>query len=149
MDSISPIPPRCQGILVIDDEKDIRESLQQLFELEGFPVRIAANGQEGLAQLNASSGPQLVFLDLMMPVMDGWAFAEALEAADPRAENPVVVISAFAEKGRAIRARAVIKKPLDVDLMVEWAERLVERGHGDPWAHSATIGERGTRGPGL
>jgi CheY-like chemotaxis protein len=61
-------------ILIIEDEPDLRETLKELFQLEGFKVLTASNGQEGLKALRESGKPCLIFLDLMMPIMSGWEF---------------------------------------------------------------------------
>ena len=68
-------------ILVVEDEKESRDTLQELLEFEGYAVKTAVNGQEALATLNAS-GDQIciVLLDLFMPVMDGWQVIDQLRA---------------------------------------------------------------------
>ncbi|MBF5046270.1 response regulator [Aggregicoccus sp. 17bor-14] len=82
-------------VLVVDDDADLRQAVCELLEDEGYRVQTAQHGAAALALLRASSTlPQLILLDLMMPVMDGWQFREA-QAADPRlARIPVVVLTA-------------------------------------------------------
>src|SRR5476651_1166296 len=80
-------------ILVVDDDVPIREALTQLLTLEGYVVLTAGNGQEGLDILR-SSRPDLILLDLRMPIMDGWEFKEAKDADPTFASIPVFVFSA-------------------------------------------------------
>ncbi|MBV9173586.1 MAG: response regulator, partial [Chloroflexi bacterium] len=60
-------------VLVVDDEPVIREVVAEALEFEGYAVETATNGAEALAKVRAHA-PQAIVLDLMMPVMDGWAF---------------------------------------------------------------------------
>jgi CheY-like chemotaxis protein len=85
-------------------------------QLDGHSVLTAANGREALARLDTGVRPCLILLDLMMPVMDGWTFRDALER-DPRLRTvPVVVISAAGgEMMRRVRAEAYVSKPVDID----------------------------------
>ena len=79
-------------ILIIDDEKDIGESIAAHFIEEGFTADVALNGQEGLEKFHAGK-PDLIILDIFMPVMDGMAFLTALrEEEEERRERAVPVI---------------------------------------------------------
>ncbi len=109
-------------VLVVEDDPDIRDSIRELLESEGLTVSVAANGQEALAHLNETGPlPDLVLLDLMMPVMDGFAF-RARQRADPRlARIPVVVLSANPKldaRHDLLDARAYLTKPCDIDLLL-------------------------------
>ena len=64
----------CSGILIVDDDPDIRDSLKEVLEDEGYEVNGVANGREALDYLRKSPRPCVILLDLMMPVMDGWQF---------------------------------------------------------------------------
>ena len=67
----------CRPILLVEDDPDIRAMIAQLLELEGYRVRVSANGVDGLQILRGLEGeerPGLILLDLMMPVMNGWQF---------------------------------------------------------------------------
>ena len=81
-----------QEVLVVDDDPDICLILQDVLEAEGCMVIVAHNGQEALRVLEQRR-PDVIVLDLMMPVMDGWEFAARLQQA-PRWSIPVVVVSA-------------------------------------------------------
>ena len=81
-------------ILIVEDDPDTREMLERFLQLEGFEVRTAANGQIALQALQADSALNVILLDLMMPVMNGWQFRQA-QAMDPKLSRiPVVVVSA-------------------------------------------------------
>lgn len=110
-------------ILVVDDDPEILAMLRDFLEGEGLSVRTAGNGEEALSALDEIS-PSLILLDMRMPVLDGWGFAERLRARP--ASYPVVVMTA-AESARAwaeeIGATGYIAKPFDVDLLLQTIER--------------------------
>jgi len=117
-----------QTLLVVDDDLDIRDALQDAFELEGYSVLVAADGLEALAHLRREgSRPQLILLDLMMPRMDGFAFREALRHDLALADIPVVVASADLHLESAARALGVagcLRKPLDLRELLSTVRRL-------------------------
>jgi CheY-like chemotaxis protein len=111
----------CKHILVIEDDTDLRETLKDLLEMEGFNVVTASNGWEGLRQIEQNGQPCLILLDLMMPMMNGWEFLEALrrEKEAPLAQTPVAVVSAaadIADVGRDYGC-SVLKKPVSLERM--------------------------------
>jgi CheY-like chemotaxis protein len=81
-------------ILVVDDDFDHREAVRDTLENEGYLVRTAANGRDALYQLLGGPLPDLILLDLLMPVMDGSAFMAELKLRPELAAIPVVAISA-------------------------------------------------------
>jgi CheY-like chemotaxis protein len=102
--------------LVIEDDQDIRDTLADVLQGEGYEVVLASNGSEGLNVLRDGRGaPCCVLLDLMMPIMDGWQFLEALRA-DARLECLNVVVMTGA-RGACDPAGAVrcLRKPVSVD----------------------------------
>jgi two-component system nitrogen regulation response regulator NtrX len=104
-------------ILVIDDEAGIRQALGQLLEYEGFEVKTASGGAEGITQYD-SFRPQLVFLDVKMAGLDGLEVLKRLRQADPTAT--VVMISGHATIQTAVEATQlgaydILEKPLDTD----------------------------------
>jgi len=102
-------------ILVIDDEKGIRDSLQLVLEYEGYPVLKAATGQDGLDVVEANE-PHVILLDVKMPGIDGM---EVLEQLDPLESGRVVImISGHADIATAVEATRMgafdfLEKPLD------------------------------------
>jgi CheY-like chemotaxis protein len=114
-------------ILVVDDDPEIVAMLRDFLEGEGLVVRTAANGAEALAMLEEVA-PALILLDMRMPVLDGWAFAE--ECRERRLAYPIVVMTA-AESARRwaeeIGATGYIAKPFDVNELLETIERHRQR----------------------
>jgi CheY-like chemotaxis protein len=104
------------SVLLVEDDKDIREAVSAVLEAEGYTVLTAGNGQEALKILERGQ-PCVVLLDLMMPVMDGWDFMEAVKKTRRLEDLPVVVVSAYSER-KAEGVRRVLKKPLDVNQLL-------------------------------
>lgn len=115
-------------ILLVEDEIAIRDSLEEVLEGLGHSVRCAGNGAEALALLAGEELPDLIVLDLKMPVMDGYAFRDA-SRRDPRiAEIPVIVVSASdvtTPRGLPeLGAAAVLPKPFELEQFVAEVHRL-------------------------
>jgi DNA-binding response OmpR family regulator len=113
---------RKHNVLVVDDQQVIRDTLQTALDDEGFTVETAANGQEALDILERWQ-PCVILLDLMMPVMDGWAFRA--EQKRSGSTVPVVLLSAAGELAThqvALDAAAVIAKPFDIDSVISTIE---------------------------
>jgi CheY-like chemotaxis protein len=107
-------------VLVVDDDRDIRELLVELLGGEGYLVSSAADGRQALREAHAHR-PDVILLDLMMPVMDGYQF-RAAQLEDPDlAQVPVVIISAFDHR---LEAAAVIQKPFLVEELLATVHRL-------------------------
>jgi CheY-like chemotaxis protein len=106
-------------VLVVEDDADIRSSLETLLKLEGYAVRLATNGQEALDALAQKPHPCIVLLDLMMPVKDGFQFAQERKAIYPELNFiPTIVMSAdghVREKQTRAGAQAYLRKPVDVE----------------------------------
>ncbi|WP_162823879.1 response regulator [Lysobacter sp. TY2-98] len=132
MDSSSP----GKAILIVEDNPDIRDTFRTLFELEGFDVQLAANGEDALASLARSDeAPCLILLDLSMPVMDGWEFLDVLRSREQGAEIPVTVLSANvdANVSRDLRTRygcRVLPKPASVDTLLDVVRSYQHAGPG-------------------
>jgi two-component system cell cycle sensor histidine kinase/response regulator CckA len=113
-------------LLVVEDDVDIREALDGLLSMEGFRVSGCSNGREALDWLRASPRPDLIVLDLMMPVMDGWQFRVAQKDDPELATIPVLALSADSTaKAAAIDAEAYLKKPVDYDTLIDTIDRLL------------------------
>ena len=118
-------------VLVVEDEDTIGEVVCDALALEGYQVRRARNGRDALEVLREWL-PQLILLDLMMPVMDGWAFRAAQRRlTGGAADVPVVVLSG----AREVRARAdelgaveAMSKPFDLGQVVAAVGRWIGRG---------------------
>ena len=113
----------CSGILIVDDDPDIRDSLREVLEDEGYTVNSVGNGREALEYLHNSPRPCVILLDLMMPVMDGWQFRRE-QKLDPAIANiPLIVITATGKRPVLIDADELVMKPLDLGRLFEAIER--------------------------
>ena len=81
------------SVLIVEDDKNIAELLQMYLEKEGYTVALATDGGQGLDKFR-SMDPDLVLLDLMMPVMDGWAVCKAIRASS---QVPIIMLTAKGE----------------------------------------------------
>jgi CheY-like chemotaxis protein len=108
-------------VMVVEDDAAIRELVMQVLTFEGFMAVGAGDGQEALRRLKEEQvRPEVILLDLMMPVMDGWHF-RAEQLKDPAlAEIPVVVMSAVAD---GMSAEGHVSKPFDVDALLDAVSR--------------------------
>jgi CheY-like chemotaxis protein len=102
-------------VLVVEDDDVLRHDLAASLARVGCRVRTAANGFEGLESLRSNPLPQLVLMDLMMPIMDGWAFRRAMLADGRLSSVPVVVLSSVGGiegETRRLEAAAHLTKPV-------------------------------------
>lgn len=108
-------------ILVVDDDVDIRDTLRELLELEGYTSIGAANGQEALEQLRRHP-VSVILLDLMMPVMDGFEFRKQQLGDTALSGIPIIVVSAGGKCERSAQqlgAQGCARKPLNVPQLLE------------------------------
>jgi CheY-like chemotaxis protein len=115
-------------VLVVDDDPDIRESLETVLGIHGHPVATAADGSEAIELLRREPGPPcLILLDLMMPGMNGFEFRAELEADPTYAKIPVIIITGAGvlvdEKAGALRAE-VLRKPFDLKALLSTVKRF-------------------------
>jgi len=97
-------------VLVVDDDEDLRDALADVLRDVGYRVETAEDGQVALEVMSRCT-PCIVLLDLMMPVMDGWQVAEAMEADPELAKVPVCVVSAQSQHAPR-NAACVLPKPV-------------------------------------
>lgn len=117
-------------VLVVDDDDAIRDALRDLLEDAGFDSLGARDGLEALRVLAAlATAPAFILLDLMMPVMDGWAFCETRRKSRTFSEVPVIAISAddISEASRPAGIDAFLAKPIDLDKFARLADRMAGR----------------------
>ncbi|MGK5089543.1 response regulator [Bdellovibrionota bacterium FG-2] len=104
-----------QSILIVEDDAAIRESLSEALLMRGFNTSLAANGREALNHLQvASPKPELIILDLMMPVMTGWEFLDELYREASASRIPVIIVSAVEAKDIKHPVSDVIAKPIEL-----------------------------------
>ncbi|MGH2353490.1 MAG: response regulator [Chloroflexota bacterium] len=115
-------------ILVVDDDADIRYVLSVVLEEDGYQVVTATDGADALAAV-AQAPPDLILLDLVMPVMDGWQFAAAYRRTPPPLA-PILVYSAHRLDERDLEEIApagVLEKPCDLDTLLAAVARYARR----------------------
>jgi DNA-binding response OmpR family regulator len=106
-------------VLVIDDERAILDVVRSILELHGYEVLAADDGSRGFATAQRRS-PDVIVLDLMMPVMDGFAVLEALRGHERTAEVPVLVLTALQsdeveDRCNELGASSYLRKPFEPD----------------------------------
>ena len=121
-------PDHTPRLLVVEDDENARTALGDILDLEGFEVILSANGQEALDCLSSRPLPDLIILDLQMPVMNGWQFRRE-QSKNPRyARVPVIVVTAFPSVGN-IEVSAVVHKPVDIQRLLTVVQELLLRVH--------------------
>jgi signal transduction histidine kinase/CheY-like chemotaxis protein len=119
-------------LLVIDDDPASRELLQRMLEKEGYAVRLAPNGPDGIAAAKEHK-PDLITLDVMMPSMDGWAVLSALKTDPSTADIPVVMLTMVEDRpmGFALGATEYLTKPVQKSRVLEAVSRCVAHKSDD------------------
>ncbi|HET6312609.1 MAG TPA: response regulator [Chloroflexia bacterium] len=115
-----------KDVLVVEDEAYLCDLVADVLEAEGHQARTASNGHEALERVQDRK-PQLILLDLMMPVMDGWEFIRALRSNRDWADIPIVVVTAVYDIKRTQQetgAVAVVTKPFDIDQIADVVARF-------------------------
>lgn len=116
-------------ILVVDDDADLRETVQMLLELEGFAVTAAANGRAALERLRAGERPGLILLDLMMPEMNGWEFLQHARQDPNLGSIPIVIMTAHgAADLPPVPAEDLLRKPFDAAKLLATVARHLPGG---------------------
>ncbi len=126
------MPERQRTILIVDDEEDVLDLLQLVFETSGFAVKRASTGKSAVT-LAYEQPPDVVLLDVMMPEMDGWQVLRTLKADERTRGVPVVMLSARAERrdkmiGLQEGAEGYIAKPFSPSEVVREVQSFLERG---------------------
>src|SRR5579884_2387601 len=114
-------------VLVVDDDRAIRELLRIALEAEGYAVRVLADGRDVIETLRSMSEPCVLLMDLMMPGVSGWDVCEALQGDVRLARHPVVVMTAGLMKGDGFPppARTLLCKPFELERVYALVESLV------------------------
>ena len=118
-------------VLIVEDDRNIAELLQMYLEKEGYAVTIALDGGQGLEKFRAIR-PDMVLLDVMMPVMDGWAVCRAIRA---ESQTPIIMLTAKSEtsdKVQGLRSGAddYITKPFEMREVLARVEAVLRRSAG-------------------
>jgi two-component system, chemotaxis family, chemotaxis protein CheY len=117
-------------VLVVDDDENIREFVSLALMGEGHEVDVAANGAVALDVVE-SAAPDVILLDMRMPVMDGWQFASAYRGVPGRRARLVVMTAArdAARSGAEISADANLAKPFELDELLDLVQQLSGAQH--------------------
>ena len=120
-------------ILVVEDDRNISQLLQLYLEKQGFAVAVAFDGGAAVQQFDAVH-PDLVLLDLMLPVMDGWGVCRAIRQ---RSKTPVIMLTAKSETedkiaGLELGADDYITKPFEMREVLARIEAVLRRTQDDP-----------------
>ena len=118
-------------VLVVDDEPNIVETLQDRLEMSGYHVLTATNGEAGLEEATKHS-PDIVLLDIMMPVMDGLEMLEKLRETCDNSDVSVIMLSACSQTQDVARAKAFgiedyIVKPFDLAELMDKIDNILEK----------------------
>jgi CheY-like chemotaxis protein len=120
-------PEARKTVLVVDDDPHVRELVVVVLEGAGYRVLTAGEGQEALAKVQEEM-PGVILLDMKMPGMNGWQFAQAFRAQHDHAV-PIVVLTAATDAGtraREIQAEGYLGKPFDLDDLLHTVERHLD-----------------------
>ena len=121
------------SVLIVEDDRNIQELLQLYLEKEGYAVTVANDGGQGLAKFR-SIKPDLVLLDVMMPVMDGWAVCKAIRADS---QTPIIMLTAKGETddkvtGLKSGADDYVTKPFEMKELLARIEAVLRRTGAAP-----------------
>jgi CheY-like chemotaxis protein len=127
------------NVLVVDDDTSIRDLLEGLLEEEGYTVTTARNGREALDVLaqRTDLGPHVILLDLMMPLVDGYAVMQELATNARLRDSHAVVVMSAAQRlsnSRFVLDHALLPKPFAVDEVLETVSQLTHQ-----IAHSSDV----------
>jgi CheY-like chemotaxis protein len=113
-------------VLLVDDNFVTRETMSQILGGVGYQVVTAANGRDAMERLRSHEPPNLILLDLNMPVMDGMTFCQQRKQDDRLAGIPVVLVSSaddIAEKASSAGAESYLQKPVDTIQLLDVLQR--------------------------
>lgn len=116
-------------ILVVEDERDIAEGIKARLGLDGFKVILASNGEEGV-QKARSEKPNLIILDVMMPVLNGFEACKLLKEDDRTREIPILVLTALSQmqdvdRAFELGAKDFLPKPFTNDRLMQKVHTLL------------------------
>lgn len=115
-------------ILIIEDEKDIRECLCEYLEMEGYQITTAVHGADALLVAETFSELHLILLDRMMPVMNGDEFILKRETHNLLSAVPVILVTADIQTNKTAKALGVsdyLKKPMDLEDLTSIIKRHI------------------------
>ncbi|HSP93377.1 MAG TPA: response regulator [Thermoanaerobaculia bacterium] len=108
-------------VLVVDDDYAVLDAFKDVLEDEGYEVSVAANGLEALKELRQGARPDVILLDLMMPVMNGWEFRQEQLRDQALSAIPTVIVTAHnrpEESAKELGVVSCIRKPVKPELLL-------------------------------
>ncbi len=127
-------------VLIVDDHTESREGIAEYLSLCGFDVTTAADGLEAI-EVARSLQPQVIVMDLAMPVLDGWEATRRLKADWSTRHIPIIALSAFGNHGEAkelaiaLGCATMLTKPVQPSLVQESIRRLTALRREEPATH--------------
>jgi CheY-like chemotaxis protein len=126
-------------VMVVEDDRDVRETIAEILEDNAYHPVLASNGEEALHRLrSATAKPCVILLDIMMPVMNGWEFRALQRSEQSLSGIPVVVITAHADASRAaaeMDAAGFLRKPVKLESLLASVSHFCTTSappHSDP-----------------
>jgi len=118
-------------ILIVDDEPDLVQTVQDRLEMSGYTVVTASDGKEGLEKA-LQAEPDIILLDVIMPIMDGFEMLEALRMHPQSRDYAVIMLTARSQRQDIVRAKTCgiddyIVKPFELGELIEKIEDILER----------------------
>ena len=125
-----------EKVLVIDDEPPFVETLKLRLEHEGYEVKVAYDGKEGLESVQREK-PDLIILDVMMPKLDGFHLCRLLKYDEKFVDIPIIMLTARSQEqdkftGSSVGADAYITKPFDMEEFMATVRKTIDRGAMPP-----------------
>ena len=124
-----------KSLLIVEDGKLTRETLALILRSEGYETATAANGREAIEHLRRAPRPDLILLDMLMPVADGWDFLEERRRDAALAAVPVVIMTGFdgnAEWAGALGAAGLVRKPINIEGLLNLIRRCAAPARTGP-----------------
>lgn len=135
MDSVQTGPLKKKTILVAEDYADIRMMMKIMLEVHGYDVLEAADGYEAV-EIARQHHPDLILLDLAMPILDGLEAASSMRQFETLSETPIIAVTAYGDfyRDKALEAGCddVVMKPLDFESIKPLVERYLGSDHTEP-----------------
>jgi CheY-like chemotaxis protein len=118
-DAMEELADFSRAVVVVDDDAEMRSTLQELLELQGYRVLTAGNGHEAIKLMSQKGAPALLILDLRMPVMTGRQLLDLLQRHEVLREIPVVTVSATPEACPPEGVQACLLKPFQMSELMD------------------------------
>ncbi len=116
---------RAAVVLVVEDDDDVRDSVGELVLERGLELEAFSDGEPALAYLRDGGAADVIFLDLRLPRVDGWAFSAELRHIAGHQKTPVVVMSGPDQLARAPVSAAYLEKPIGRDAVLDALDRFL------------------------